>query len=127
METLTLPEAAERALVTLETVPALTLIENADAIEACRVRGWNVVVKKGEVAVGDRVCYFEIDSFLSLADDRFAFLEPLGSKTVDGVLGHVLKTARLRGVYCHGLALPAGLIDESLFGLMLPSFVSPQP
>jgi len=101
-----------RELVTLETVTSITEIENADLIASAKVRGWNLVVKKDEVKVGDKVVYFEIDSHLPLADRRFAFLEPRGSKIVNGVNGHVLKSARMRGVYSQGLAMPATLFPE---------------
>ncbi|MFB9714042.1 RNA ligase family protein [Arthrobacter methylotrophus] len=108
METL----EAVRALVTVETVTSLTSIENADFIAIAKVRGWNLVVKKDEVEVGDKVVYFEIDSHLPLADPRFAFLEPRGAKTFNGVHGHVLKSAKMRGVYSQGLAIPATLFPE---------------
>ncbi|MET4143941.1 RNA ligase family protein [Arthrobacter sp. UYCo732] len=108
METL----EAVRALVTIETVTSLTEIENADFIAIAKVRGWNLVVKKDEVAAGDKVVYFEIDSHLPLGDPRFAFLEPRGAKTFNGVHGHVLKTARMRGIYSQGLAMPATLFPE---------------
>ncbi|MCC3299412.1 RNA ligase (ATP) [Arthrobacter caoxuetaonis] len=102
----------DRTLATLERISALTPIENADAIESATVRGWNVVVKKGEFAVGDPVIYFEINSLLPLDDQRFAFLAPRGEKTVNGIRGHVLKTARLRGTYSQGLVLPVALFPE---------------
>ncbi|MCC3292897.1 RNA ligase (ATP) [Arthrobacter sp. zg-Y1110] len=105
-------ETLDRELATLDRITSLTPIENADAIESATVRGWNVVVKKGEFAVGDLVIYFEIDSLLPLDDERFAFLAPRGEKTVDGIRGHVLKTARLRGTYSQGLVLPAGMFPE---------------
>lgn len=111
MQTLPRQETG-RHLVTLETVTAMRPIENADFIAAAKVRGWNLVVKKDEVSVGDRVLYFEIDSLLPLDDPRFAFLEPRGAKTFNGVYGHVLKSARMRGVYSQGLALPAALFPE---------------
>lgn len=108
METL----EAVRALVTVETVTSITEIENADFIAIAKVRGWNLVVKKDEVKAGDKVVYFEIDSHLPLSDPRLAFLAPRGSKIVDGVEGHVLKSARMRGVYSQGLAMPANLFPE---------------
>lgn len=111
METLTRAEPT-RHLVTVETVTEMRDIENADFIAAAKVRGWNLVVKKEEVTVGDKVLYFEIDSLLPLADPRFAFLEPRGAKTFNGVYGHVLKSARMRGVYSQGLVLPATLFPE---------------
>lgn len=102
-----------RQLVTVETIADIRPIPDADAIETARVRGWDVVMKKGEVDVGDEVLYFEIDSALPLDDERFAFLEARGSKTLDdGSRVHVLKTARLRGQYSQGLAMPVSLFPE---------------
>lgn len=95
-----------RALATIETIASIRAIEGADAIEAAQVRGWTVVAKKGEFAVGDLVVFFEIDTALPLDDERFAFLAPRSSKEIDGRPYHVLKTARLRGVYSQGLVLP---------------------
>lgn len=97
----------DRSLVTVETIASLQSIDGADLIELAQVRGWNVVVKKGEFKPGDNCLYFEIDALLPLSDQRFAFLAPRGEKLVDGTRYHRLKTARLRGVYSQGLALPA--------------------
>lgn len=96
-----------RRLVSLETVKDIQPIPDADAIERIRVRGWDVVVRKDEMKVGETVVYFEIDSALPLDDPRFAFLEPRGRKVLeDGTAVHVLKTARLRGQYSQGLVIP---------------------
>ena len=102
-----------RKLVTLETVVEVRPIPDADAIEAIVIRGWVVVAKRGEFQVRDRCVYFEIDSALPLSDERFAFLGARGTNTtVTGTKVHVLKTARLRGVYSQGLALPTALFPE---------------
>lgn len=106
-----------RRLVTIETIAAITAIADADAIEAATIRGWTVVVKKGEFVPGDQVLYMEIDSALPLADTRFEFLAPRGSKVLDRGepterLVHVLKTARLRGTYSQGLAMPLADFPE---------------
>ncbi|GAA4022317.1 RNA ligase (ATP) [Allokutzneria multivorans] len=102
-----------RRLVSAEVIAEIGPIEGADAIERARVRGWDVVVKKGEMAVGEEVVYFEIDSALPLSDDRFAFLEPRGAKTLgDGSKVHVLKTAKLRGQYSQGLVLPLAAFPD---------------
>ncbi|WP_168200551.1 RNA ligase (ATP) [Allokutzneria sp. NRRL B-24872] len=102
-----------RRLVSAEVIAEIGPIEGADAIERARVRGWDVVVKKGEMAVGDEVVYFEIDSALPLSDERFAFLEPRGAKTLaDGAKVHVLKTAKLRGQYSQGLVLPLAAFPD---------------
>jgi RNA ligase (TIGR02306 family) len=101
-----------RALATIETVTSVEPIPDADQIEAARVRGWTVVVRKGEFTAGDQAVYFEIDSFLPLDKPQFAFLAPRGARTQDGVRGHVLRTAKLRGVVSQGLLLPPDAFDE---------------
>lgn len=103
-----------RKLATLEEVAALTPIEGADAIEAATVRGWTVVVKKGDFSVGDRVLYFEEDTALPVEDERFAFLASRGTREDDGREYHVLKIAKLRGVYSQGLILPLEQFTQEL-------------
>ena len=103
-----------RQLVTLETISEINPIPDADAIEVAKVRGWNVVTKKGEFQPGDEVLYFEIDSFLPISDPRFSFLEPRGVRVQDGVTGHVLKTVRLRGQYSQGLIKPVSEFPEGI-------------
>lgn len=104
----------ERQLATYETILDLQPIEGADQIEVATVRGWQVVVRKGEFKVGDPVVYFEIDSALPLDDARFAFLEPRGVKILEGKNFHVLKTIRLRGQFSQGLVLPADQFSDGL-------------
>lgn len=105
-------EVDTRRLVTVETIAQIDEIPDADAIEAARVRGWNVVVKKGEFAVGDPVVYIEVDAALPLSDERFAFLAARSSKMFEGEAVHVLKTARLRGVYSQGIVFPLEAFPE---------------
>lgn len=94
-----------RKLVTIRTVAALNPIENADAIECAVVDGWEVVVKKGEVSVGEKVVFFEIDCLLPASDPRFAFLY----KGKDLIR---LRTIKLRGQVSQGLVLPLRLFPE---------------
>lgn len=102
-----------RRLATVETITEISPIADADAIVKARVRGWDVVVKIGEFQPGDPAVYFEVDSMLDVEDERFAFLAPRGVRTdADGNTGHVLKTARLRGQYSQGLALPLSVFPE---------------
>jgi RNA ligase (TIGR02306 family) len=54
-----------RKLASVQVIEEIRPIENADAIEAVRVLGWWVVVRKElNYQVGDLVIYFEIDSVL---------------------------------------------------------------
>lgn len=55
---------SERKLASTQKVLEILPIENADAIEIAVINGWNVVVKKNSVSVGDIVVYFEIDSWV---------------------------------------------------------------
>ncbi len=104
---------SERALATVETVRSVRAIDGADAIECAQVRGWDVVIKKGELVVGERCLYIEVDAMLDVTDERFGFLAHRGVRTdAEGHRGHVLKTARLRGQISQGLALPLGAFPE---------------
>lgn len=99
----------ERQLVTYETISEVRNVPNSDNLDVVRVRGWDVVVKRGEFQKGDECCYFEIDSALPLDDERFGFLGPRGTRPIDGKNYHVLSTVRLRGQFSQGLVLPAEL------------------
>lgn len=115
-------------MLSVQTISNLTPIENADNIELARLLGWNVVVGKGQFSIGQKVAYFEIDSFLPATDRRFAAFQPRGQNVTvseDGTeeLGHVLRTAKFRGVYSQGLVMgldelgyTVGHIDELYLG-----------
>ena len=105
-----------RKLATLEVVRDILPIPDADRIEVAVVRGWHVVVEKGEVRKGDLVVYFEIDTALPLFDEQylFDFLSARGEKVIDGRRYHILRTMRLRGVYSQGLVLPAWEVEYAL-------------
>nr|MDO8117378.1 RNA ligase (ATP) [Candidatus Sigynarchaeota archaeon] len=103
-----------RKLARLEIVTKITQIDNADAIEVAHILGWQCVVKKGEVQVGEPVVYFEIDSFLPI-ETRYEFLRKSSYKVMeidggDGIIkkveGFRLKTIKLRGQVSQGLAMP---------------------
>ena len=108
-----------RKLVSFKVVEKIKPIENADAIELVCFGGWQVVVKKDEFKVGDKVIYFEIDSFLPKGIKQFAFLVEKSSKKAldtkgNEVVGHVLKTIRLRGAISQGLVLNPKDFDKEL-------------
>lgn len=104
-----------RKLVSVRKIAALDAIPSADAIECATVDGWKLVVKKGEFKVGDLCAYFEIDSFLPASDHRYAFLMKSGVREFEGVMGHRLRTVKLRGQISQGLALPIKLFIEDFF------------
>ena len=98
-----------RKLVSIQRIHRIDPIAKADAIECVTIHGWELVAKKGEFAVGDLCCFFEIDSFLP-EDPRYEFLKDL--KNHQGRKGYRLKTIRLRGQISQGLALPLRMFPE---------------
>jgi len=119
-----------RHLARVVAIDDITPIEGADRIECAHVGGWAVVVGKGQYAPGDHAVYFEIDSVLDVDDPRFAFLAERGVKSflmledqerelVRHVIGHVLKTVRLRGQVSQGLLMTLselGLSEDTTVG-----------
>lgn len=98
-----------RKLATVETISEIKEHKNADALELATVKGWQVVVKKGEYRPGDKIVYFEIDSWMP--DHIAPFLskgrEP---REYNGVKGERLRTAKLRGEISQGLILPLEIL-----------------
>lgn len=108
----------ERRLARVEAISDLRPIEGADLIECARVLGWDVVVAKGDFALGDTVVYFEVDAALPLADERFAKFAERGSRVMpDGSKAHVLRTIKLRGQVSQGLVMG---LDELGIGSGVP-------
>ena len=104
-----------RKLATIRTISAIEPIDGADKIEKLTIDGWSLVGKKGEFNVGDLAVYFEIDSILPSADNRFTFLKNFRDLTTDQntvVNGFKLRTIKLRGQVSQGLALPLSLFPE---------------
>jgi RNA ligase (TIGR02306 family) len=93
----------DRKLVSIQRVEAIEPIAGADNIVKARVLGWDVVVKKNELAAGDLCVFFEIDSVLPDGAPWADFMRPRGFR---------LKTARLRGVLSQGLALPTSILPD---------------
>jgi hypothetical protein len=108
-----------RKLVTVRKIGDLLPIEGADLIELAVVDGWKCVVRKGEFAIGDFAVYFEIDSFLPSTDSRFeSFMK--SSREYLGVVGHKLRTIKLRGQISQGLAMPIKLFPEIMNSFTVP-------
>lgn len=101
-----------RKLVSVRTISDIAPIEGADKIEQVSIDGWIVVAQKGIHTVGDTVLYFEIDSFLPSTDTRFESFMKFGTRTFNGVVGHRVKTVRLRGVYSQGIIMPLAEFPE---------------
>lgn len=90
----------DRKLATIETIKVLHPIPDADAIERAEVRGWSVVVKKGEFKEGDLCVYCEIDSVMPERPE-FQFLEPVKYR---------IKTRKMRGQVSQGIVFPLEIL-----------------
>jgi len=101
-----------RKLASIRQCTELQAIPGADAIQVAVVDGWTCVVKIGEVQLGQKGVYFEIDSFLPVDDPRFEFLRKSSLRKMGDAEGFRLRTIRLRGQLSQGLFLPLHLFPE---------------
>ena len=106
-------------------IDALRLHPNADALELATIKGWQLVVRKGQHAAGQRVVYFEAGTALPRdAADRFGVTQYLSEKTdINGECQLVVHRVKLRGEPSFGLAVlpdddgwPVGLDVSAHYG-----------
>lgn len=108
-----------RKLASVCTVDAVSPIENADLLEVVTLKGkcWKIVNRKGDLKAGDRVVYFEIDSFLPVGNSNFEFLRERTYKKFshnNEIIGEGfrIKTIKLRGVVSQGLVMSLSAFPE---------------
>lgn len=91
-----------RALAHIETIVKIDSIPDYDRVEQATILGWKVIIRKGEFQVGDKCCYFEIDSKLP-EKEWSEFLRPKHFK---------IKTQKMCKTISQGLALPVSVVPE---------------
>lgn len=102
-----------RKLAYIAEVSSVEPIEGADRLEQVMLKGhgWKIVTAKGDFSVGDLGVMFEIDSYLPIEDERYAFLKDRCLRKFVSKSGNVLregiriKTCKLRGVISQGLLM----------------------
>jgi RNA ligase (TIGR02306 family) len=94
----------ERVLATIRKIDSISPIVGADKIEAAKIGGWTVVVKKSEFQPGDLCVYCEIDSVMP-EKPEFEFLREKKFR---------IKSLRLRGVLSQGICFPLSIIGSRL-------------
>ena len=92
----------ERTLASIDVIRELNPISGADNIEVAKIKGWNVVVKKGEFNIGDKVVYCEIDSILPERPE-FEFLKDRNYR---------IRTIKLRGQVSQGICFPLSILNS---------------
>ena len=95
-----------RKLSTIKEITNIFPIEGADRIELAEInKGWKVIIKKDEYAIGSKVLYIEVDAWVPTA--LAPFLQKGDKvKRFNNVEGNLLKTIKLKGVLSQGLVLP---------------------
>jgi len=84
-----------RKLATIRKIKEVRPIDGADKIELAIIDGWQVVIRKGEFKVGDKVVYLEVDSFLPIKP-QYEFLRKSSYKVMaDSTEGFRLRTVKL--------------------------------
>ena len=91
-----------RNLATIQVIKSLSPIPNADTIEKAEILGWEIVVKKNDFNVGDKVIFCEIDAILP----ELPCFEFMRSKK------YRVRTVKLRGQVSQGIAFPLSTVKE---------------
>lgn len=91
-----------RKLATLAEIATVRTHPNADSLDLVTIRGWQVVVKRGEFKSGDPCVYVEIDSVLPEWPE-FEFLRKNRFR---------IKTIKLRGELSQGISFPVSIIPS---------------
>lgn len=97
-----------RKLCSIEEVLDIKKAENSDNLELAIIKGWQVVVKKDEFKIGEKIIYFEIDALIP----RTKITEFLFKDKKEDVQEARLKTIKLRGNLSQGLILSLNQIGE---------------
>src|SRR5580698_6294084 len=92
-----------RSLAYIEAIKSLKSIPNSDNIECAEILGWEVVVRRGDFKIGDKVIYCEVDSILPEHCKCFEFLRPKKFR---------IKACKLRGQISMGIVFPLSILQE---------------
>ncbi|MBV9229164.1 MAG: RNA ligase (ATP) [Chloroflexi bacterium] len=85
-------------IVPIAIIEKITPHPNADALELAQVLGWQLVVRKGEYQINDRIVYFPIDTVLPLElSEKLGVTRYLSKQRI--------RCAKLRGEPSFGLAI----------------------
>lgn len=102
----------ERSLVKIKKIDNIIPLENSDNLNVASIGGWKVVINKSEnFNTGDKVVYFEIDSFIP-EEERYKFLRKYSFKMFEGNPGFRIRTIKLRGQISQGLIMPLSKFPE---------------
>ncbi len=93
-----------RKLASIQRIKNIEPIVGADSIEKATLLGWQLVIRKGEFAIGDLCVYCEIDSVMP-DKPEFEFVKTRSNR---------IKTVRLRGQISQGICFPLNILPEGV-------------
>lgn len=96
-----------RKLASIKVVSEMMPIEGRDKIALAMVDGWQVIVNKDQIQVGDKVVYCEIDSVMP-ETEQFEFLRSKKFR---------IKTMKMAGVVSQGICFPLSILPDGNYEL----------
>lgn len=96
-----------RKLASIKVVSDMLPIEGRDKIALAMVDGWQVIVNKDQIKLGDKVVYCEIDSVMP-ETEQFEFLRSKKFR---------IKTMKMAGVVSQGICFPLSILPEGNYEL----------
>ena len=103
---------SERKLAHVESVVDVAPVPNSDNLDVVTVLGWRCVTKRGELKVGDKICYIEVDSIVP-AIPYFSFMAERKYR---------VRTIKLRKQLSQGLVIPLSGINTIQEQLEKPTY-----
>lgn len=97
----------KRKLASVQTIDNIFAHGNADLLEIVIVMGWQVIVKKNEFKIGDKIIYLEIDSVCPKCEWSL-FLEKVNFR---------IKSIKIRGQLSQGLVLPMSVLPNGKYNV----------
>ena len=105
-------EVYKRKMASIQEVNGVYPIDGADRICQYGINGWRVVDQVGKYAVGDKVIFCEVDSWIPSTIAPFLTKPEHFPKEYLGIQGEKLRTIRLRKALSQGLILPLSIMGE---------------
>jgi hypothetical protein len=94
-----------RKLASIKVVSDILPIEERDKIALAMVDGWQVIINKDQIKVGDKVVYCEIDSVMP-ETEQFEFLRSKKFR---------IKTMKMAGVISQGICFPLSILPDGSY------------
>lgn len=106
-----------RQLVTVQRIVDVEAIPGKDRIVLARILGYRTIMQKDEAKIGKLVAYHEVDSFVPVDVETYAFLASRAKIDAFGKSRARIQTMKIGAAYSQGLAVlldKAGLDPKSV-------------